>query len=382
MEIAARLSSTLSIIGTLFIVGTFLSCPGFHQPINRLVFYASWGNLFSNVATMISISGINAGRTSPLCQIQAFFIQMFIPADALWNLVMATNVYLSIFRNYSVTDLRRLEWRYLMICYGIPLVPAIIYLPLETKGKGRMYGPATIWCSISKEWAVFRIATFYGPAWVIMLITFTIHALVGSRLYRIRRQFRKSRLQSSNCLTTSSTKNQEATKIEITEPASSHCDMDIKLHVHSPSADLVQIEALPPGGEQPNYTYDENSPPVKPANRVTRKYARYALLFFVALIFTWIPSSANRVYNLVHPHTPCFSLNFLGALVLPSQGFWNALIYINTSLPVCRRVCKSLWARCRRKPNPCAQTTEMPSWRDENSDSKLSFTRDPNHSPA
>lgn len=143
LEMATRVSSSLSIIGTLFIVGTFLSCPDFRQPINHLVFYASWGNLFSSVATMISRSGITAGGTSPLCLVQSFLIQMcaclirceillvgthlqfvyrFIPADALWNLAMATNVYLSIFKNYNVTDLRKLEWRYLVLCYGIPLI--------------------------------------------------------------------------------------------------------------------------------------------------------------------------------------------------------------------------------------------------------------------
>ena len=75
-EIATRVSSSLSIIGTLFIVGTFLSCPDFRQPINCLVFYASCGNLFSSAATMISRSGITAGEISPLCQGQGFFIQM------------------------------------------------------------------------------------------------------------------------------------------------------------------------------------------------------------------------------------------------------------------------------------------------------------------
>lgn len=72
------------------------------------------------------------------------FVYRFIPADALWNLAMATNVYLSIFKKYNAIDLRKLEWRYLALCYGIPLIPAIIYLPLEVKGKGRMYGPATV----------------------------------------------------------------------------------------------------------------------------------------------------------------------------------------------------------------------------------------------
>ena len=49
----------------------------YHKPINRLVFYASFGNIISNVATLISRSSIEAGANSPLCQFQAFLIQMY-----------------------------------------------------------------------------------------------------------------------------------------------------------------------------------------------------------------------------------------------------------------------------------------------------------------
>lgn len=75
IEIAERVSSIFSVVGAFFIIGTFLSDPRFRKPINRLVFYASWGNLFANVATLISRSGIKLGVTSPLCQFQAFLIQ-------------------------------------------------------------------------------------------------------------------------------------------------------------------------------------------------------------------------------------------------------------------------------------------------------------------
>lgn len=375
---ATRVSSSLSIIGTLFIVGTFLSCPDFRQPINRLVFYASWGNLLSSVATMISRSGITAGETSPLCLVQSFLIQMFIPADALWNLAMATNVYLSIFKNYNATDLRKLEWRYLALCYGIPLIPAIIYLPLETKGKGRMYGPATIWCSISKEWAVFRIATFYAPVWAFMLITFTIYALVGNKLYQARRWLHNSTIQPPKHFIQSPIRSQKTTNVENSELASSCYDMDIKVRVDSPSMDPVKIEFCPMERGQSSHTHDSISHSVVPENHVARRYTQYALLFFVALICTWIPASANRAYVFVHPDTHSFSLNILESLVLPSQGLWNALIYINTTRPVCRRFCESLWARCTYKQNPsCTQTTiEMPSRRrDEESDNILSLAR-------
>lgn len=75
--IAERVSSVFSVVGAFFIIGTFLSDPRFRKPINRLVFYASWGNLLANVATLISRSGIELGVTSPLCQFQACLIQWY-----------------------------------------------------------------------------------------------------------------------------------------------------------------------------------------------------------------------------------------------------------------------------------------------------------------
>ncbi len=75
--IAEKVSSSLSVIGATFVITTFLSNKRFRKPINRLVFYAAFGNLFANVATIISRSGIRLGVTSPLCQIQAFLIQWY-----------------------------------------------------------------------------------------------------------------------------------------------------------------------------------------------------------------------------------------------------------------------------------------------------------------
>lgn len=77
IEVTERLGSVLSLIGTAFIIGTFLYDNAFHKPINRLVFYASWGNIMANVGTLISRSGIDLGINQPLCQFQAFLIQMY-----------------------------------------------------------------------------------------------------------------------------------------------------------------------------------------------------------------------------------------------------------------------------------------------------------------
>jgi hypothetical protein len=68
-------------------------------------------------------------------------------------------------------------------------------------------------------------------------------------------------------------------------------------------------------------------------------YTKVAVLFLVAMMVTWIPSSANRVYSVVHPGQLNVGMSYASAFVLPLQGFWNALIYTITSF----RACKAFW---------------------------------------
>ena len=78
LQFTERLTSALSLLGFFFIVYTYLFCKGFAKPINRLIFYAAWGNLGTVVAGLIANNGINAGQDSALCQFQAFVIQMCV----------------------------------------------------------------------------------------------------------------------------------------------------------------------------------------------------------------------------------------------------------------------------------------------------------------
>lgn len=78
LQTTERVASCFSLIGTTLIFVTFASSPNFRKPINRLIFFASWGNTLCNIGTMISESGVRAGQTSHLCQFQAFLIQMYV----------------------------------------------------------------------------------------------------------------------------------------------------------------------------------------------------------------------------------------------------------------------------------------------------------------
>lgn len=74
-------------------------------------------------------------------------------------------------------------------------------------------------------------------------------------------------------------------------------------------------------------------------NKAALKYCKCALLFFIALIITWVPSTANRIYNIIEPNNTPFGIYLAAAAVLPLQGFWNACVYIATSTYAVR----SLW---------------------------------------
>lgn len=78
IAIAARVSSALSLLGVFAIIGTFSLSRFFRSPIHRIIFYIAFYNLVGTVATMITVSGPNAGNTSSLCRFQAFALQMYV----------------------------------------------------------------------------------------------------------------------------------------------------------------------------------------------------------------------------------------------------------------------------------------------------------------
>ena len=75
-SIIERATSVFSFLGSLFVIGSFCLSKAFHKPINRLVFYATFGNLMTNVATLMATSFIG-DITSAGCKFQAFLIQMY-----------------------------------------------------------------------------------------------------------------------------------------------------------------------------------------------------------------------------------------------------------------------------------------------------------------
>ncbi|KAL8982372.1 MAG: hypothetical protein Q9205_003091 [Flavoplaca limonia] len=155
LMITERIVSVFSIFGIIFILVTFYFLSSFNKPINRLVFYASFGNLGMNIACLISENGIKAGA-------------LFLGVDAFWSCCMAWNVYLAFFHQYTDRHLRSLDKWYLLGCYGASAVPALALLFVSSQERGKIYGPAVLWCWIDTRWDFLRIALLYGIVWYIL----------------------------------------------------------------------------------------------------------------------------------------------------------------------------------------------------------------------
>ena len=80
---------------------------------------------------------------------------------------MAINVYLTFYYKFDAQRLRNMERWYLLGCYGIPSIPAFTYIFIRNNRGQRIYGNATLWCWVSADYDVLRIATFYGPVWYV-----------------------------------------------------------------------------------------------------------------------------------------------------------------------------------------------------------------------
>ncbi|KAH8601525.1 hypothetical protein B0O99DRAFT_648244 [Bisporella sp. PMI_857] len=353
-----RVTASVSVLGTLSLLATFVSIKDFRTLSNTIIFWASFANLFANIAALIGGSALSR-ESSPLCQFQGFLLEMFMQSDPMWSLAMAVNVYLVFFHRYDALRLKKLYWLYGILCYGIPFIPAMVCLLLRVKGKGQIYGNATLWCWIDNEWAPLRIYSYYAPVWLCILASLIIYTRVGIEIFQKRSELQAAGNSDNICSYNSSLythpepSNSPFTGLRTTEIHITHRAFPDTLSFMNPSRNYPHRPACK---ENENYTVTisaKNLPQyshratsaefigVKRRNsmdKVKWAYFKVAMLFAVSILITWVPASVNRVHGLRHPRDTNYLLNIGSALVLPLQGFWNTVIYFTTSLGICGKV--------------------------------------------
>ena len=91
------------------------------------------------------------------------------------------------------------------------------------------------------------------------------------------------------------------------------------------------------------------------ASRAAFGYTKVAALFFVSLLVTWVPSSLNRVYSLIHDGSVSVEYAYAAGVVLSLMGFWNAVIYIATS----HRACRTLFRQVLRRNHDSVSSRDI-----------------------
>ncbi|KAJ6084567.1 hypothetical protein N7486_011367 [Penicillium sp. IBT 16267x] len=347
--IAGRISSALSILGTITIICAFGFSRHFRSPIHRIIFFNAFYNLFDSIATMISVSGPESGDYSSICQFQGFALQIkggtagltasyfrFPLADVLWTLVMALDTYLVVFHHFDAHYLQKLEPKYIGGITALTFIPALVFLFIRSDEKGPVYGSETIWCSISPKWIILRLILYYGPVWLTIAVVLLFYALIGIEISRLRDEFKltdddhialTSHLSSNNF-------NPEHTHVSVTttvEANSTLPDSDkayvSNSHITSHSSLEQAITPRPPTNGAPmNYQSSKQ-------RRVSfKQYILMPCLFFLALLATWVAPTINRVSTFIHPDLESFPLLVAVSAFGSLRGFWNGVIFITMGM--------------------------------------------------
>ncbi len=175
-----------------------------------------------------------------------------------------------------------------------------------------------LWCWVTTKWNVLRIATFYGPVWLIILVTVFIYIKVGLVVFRWRKQLlslARSEHKPEVPVRGYSMKEFPASPITPTPGSQMTYEVTISSQVpHSP--DRKQRPLSSPrstyyGGSSPTTPHHERfqsiqetafpdtntnviieRPKIKTldANKATISYCKTAMLFFLALLCTWYVS--------------------------------------------------------------------------------------------
>ncbi|CCF40159.1 G-protein coupled receptor [Colletotrichum higginsianum] len=195
-----RVGSALSLVGVTLIFITYWKFKRIRSVPNLFIVFASIANVGASVACAIGYEGLRMGETSALCQAQAFLLEMFMQSDPWWSFAMAVNVYLVFFAGANPSSFREYLWVYCAVCFGFPLVPALVCLFLRPHGPNDyIYGNATLWCWINKKWGDLRIFTYYIPIWFCVLGSSVIYFAVGYHVFHHRNQLHNLTFSNNGC---------------------------------------------------------------------------------------------------------------------------------------------------------------------------------------
>jgi len=200
LYIIAHVSSVLSLLGSLFIVISYLTFPKLRKANGALIFWLSFCDFFSSLAYF----AIPVANGNDYCYAQGFIIQFFQIASFIWTASIALALYVVIVRNKSpnigishlVKYLHLVAWLFASVDVGIGA-----WLHMFGDANYEEPGSHPSWCWIKSDMNLEKFLLYFLPftlvwifnAIVYILVSKTIHKVVKSEELR-GRAFRRMRL--------------------------------------------------------------------------------------------------------------------------------------------------------------------------------------------
>ncbi|RKP20400.1 hypothetical protein ROZALSC1DRAFT_21422 [Rozella allomycis CSF55] len=129
--------------------------------------------LISTFVNSFGTSTMYLGKASLACRIQTILFQWMGLSSCFWILAFHVNIFLTVYTKLSVRAIRYLEILYHLLCWGGPLLLALISNNMDKIETG-------IWCELN---TTEKFGAFYAPIWTIFIIQVVVYISVGRRLW-------------------------------------------------------------------------------------------------------------------------------------------------------------------------------------------------------
>ena len=143
-KILCTTAASLSIVGTLFIIGTFLKWPDLRSNSRKIIVFISIGDLF---VAMSNAVGLYTETRALVCKIQAALNIAALLSSFFWTVYLSFYIYMTVCRKITLQSEKRIMLFFLLTAWGIPLTIAATAYGVRAVGNSKNV-MSSGWCWI------------------------------------------------------------------------------------------------------------------------------------------------------------------------------------------------------------------------------------------
>lgn len=179
LNIGTTVASSMSVLGSSFIIFTYFKFPKLRTMAYRLVLMLSIADVLFAMSYLFGATyegGNDECSTSFSCYFESLTLQVFGVATLLWTCCLAFHVYGVLVNKWGRVRIERLEKYYHFICWGTAILSGVALASVD------VIGHAGLWCWIPSDYPLARLAFWYGPLFVIILYNIVVYWRVSVAL--------------------------------------------------------------------------------------------------------------------------------------------------------------------------------------------------------